>query len=135
MTRRRLCRASGGGEVENQEEDGARACLRYVVELKKPLGVVLEERKDGAGIFVVEVAEGGAAERDGQIKVGDELIACSGVVFTTSQSYNDVTVRGGEEVVRMSVRGQRFETVMAAIGSHPGNFTVKLELERCDENR
>ena len=135
MTRRRLCRASGGGKVENQEEDGTRACLRYVVELKKPLGVVLEERKDGAGIFVVEVAEGGAAERDGQIKVGDELIACSGVVFTTSQSYNDVTVRGGEEVVRMSVRGQRFETVMAAIGSHPGNFTVKLELERCDENR
>ena len=44
-------------------------------------------------------------------------------------------MRGGEEVVRMSVRGQRFETVMAAIGSHPGNFTVKLELERCDENR
>merc|ERR1712146_401075 len=101
-------------------------------ELKKPLGVVLEESNGGgAGIFVAEVAEGGAAERDGQIKVGDELIACSGVVKTTTQTYNDVTVGGGEEVVRMSVRGQRFEVVMAAIGSHPGNFTVKLELERC----
>lgn len=36
-------------------------------------------------------------------------------------------VRGGETVVRLNVRGERFDTVMAAIGSHVSR-PVKLEV-------
>jgi hypothetical protein len=32
------------------------------------------------------------------------------------QVYGEITVRGGEQVVRVAVRGQKFNTVMAAIG-------------------
>lgn len=42
----------------------------------------------------------------------------------------DTMVRGGEMVVRLNVRGERFDTVMAAIGSHVSR-PVKLEV-RCN---
>ena len=43
-----------------------------------------------------------------------------------------VQVRKGAEKVMMPTRGETFDTVMAAIGSHPGHETVVLEFLRPD---
>lgn len=55
--------------------------------LSKPMGIVFEENDDDVnGIFVLSLSEGGAAEQDGAIKPGDQLIAVNdkkvaGLVF------------------------------------------------------
>ncbi|KAH7620200.1 hypothetical protein NADE_002830 [Nannochloris sp. 'desiccata'] len=108
-------------------------CSRYSVSLGKPLGLVLEERKSTGTIIVAEIVPGGNAERSGVISVGDQLIATSGYTRNTEQIYNDITVRGGEQIIRLPVRGESFDTVLAAISSHPGNFQVKLEFQQCEE--
>lgn len=43
-----------------------------------------------------------------------------------------MAVKGEQEVIRLAVAGERFETVVAAIGAHPGFMTVSLELEQPD---
>ena len=111
---------------------GARAwcgARRVRVEAQKPLGLVLEERARG-GIFVGEVAAEGACA--GEVQVGDELVLTSGVVYTKTEDYGGVQVRKGAEKVMMPTRGETFDTVMAAIGSHPGHETVVLEFLRPD---
>jgi C-terminal processing protease CtpA/Prc len=108
-------------------------CSRYSVSLGKPLGLVLEENKSTGTIIVAEIIPGGNAEKSGVISVGDQLIATSGYTRTTEQTYNDITVRGGEQVIRLPVRGETFDTVLAAISSHPGNFQVKLEFQQCEK--
>ncbi|KAK9806074.1 hypothetical protein WJX72_000187 [[Myrmecia] bisecta] len=109
-------------------------CARYTAVLGKPLGLVLEERKSG-GIFVAEVQVGGNAERDGQISAGDELLATSGITHTREMQYQDNIVKTGETVVRLTCRGENFNTVMAAIGSHQAHQKVTLEFQRCDPNQ
>jgi C-terminal processing protease CtpA/Prc len=49
---------------------------KYVsVQLTKPMGIVFEENDaDVGGIFVQSLKEGGAAEVDGNLKGGDQLI-------------------------------------------------------------
>lgn len=49
----------------------------YVVTaLPKPMGIVFEENdEEFGGIFVLSLSEGGAAENDGKIKPGDQLVA------------------------------------------------------------
>jgi hypothetical protein len=43
--------------------------------LTKPMGVVFEENdEETGGIFVISLSEGGAAEKDGTIKPGDQLV-------------------------------------------------------------
>jgi len=53
--------------------DGA----NYVrVVLTKPMGIVFEENdEEVGGIFVQAVSEGGAADKSGEIKMGDQLVA------------------------------------------------------------
>eukprot|EP00898_Chlorokybus_atmophyticus_P002576 jgi/Chlat1/3319/Chrsp22S03414 len=109
-------------------------CSRFSVTLKRPLGLILEEDKAG-NIFVGEVQKGGNAEAEGSVTVGDQLIATSAVVYTKAQRYGEVNVRGGEQVVRLNVRGEDFKTVMAAIGTHPGHMEVKLEFQKCEPGR
>lgn len=106
-------------------------CSRYSVSLTKPIGLVLEERKDTKTIVVAEIVPGGAAEKSGLVAVGDILIATNGYTRTTEQMYNEIVVRGGEQMVRLRVQGESFDTVLAAIGSIPGNMEVKLEFQRC----
>lgn len=106
-------------------------CSRYSVELTKPLGIVLEENRATGSITVAEVVPGGAADKTGEVAVGDVLLATSGYVRTTEQTYGEIVVRGGEQMVRLSARGESFDTVLAAIGSVPGNMAVKLEFQRC----
>mmetsp|Transcript_12459 Transcript_12459/g.15607 ORF Transcript_12459/g.15607 Transcript_12459/m.15607 type:complete len:223 (+) Transcript_12459:170-838(+) len=46
------------------------------VKLSKPMGIVFEENDDDfGGIFVLSLKEGGIAEKDGQLKPGDQLVA------------------------------------------------------------
>lgn len=107
-------------------------CSRYTVQLKKPMGLVLEQDSKTGNIFVVEIKPDGSAARDGRLSVGDQLIATSGVVYTRESDYGGATVKGGQQVVRMLVLGETFKTVSAAIGSHPGHIPVTLEFQRCD---
>eukprot|EP00775_Hariotina_reticulata_P007173 gene7173-7387_t len=75
-------------------------------------------------------AEGNAA-KTGLVSVGDQLIATSGVTYSSEEDYNGAKVKKGQKVVRMNVLGQAFKTVSAAIGSHPGHMEVKLDFQRC----
>merc|ERR1712232_1116432 len=62
--------------------------------LSKPMGIVFEENdEEFGGIFVLSLSEGGAAEVDGTIKPGDQLVA-----------VNDV-----------KVAGQKFDDALGAI--------------------
>lgn len=52
-------------------------------DLPKPMGIVFEENDDEyGGIFVLSLTEGGAAEQDGKIKPGDQLVAVNDVKVT-----------------------------------------------------
>jgi len=102
---------------------------RYTVTLKRPLGLVLEEITPGR-IVVSEIIPGGNADKSGQVRVGDELVATSALVYTTRQQYGEVAVRGGEEIVRLAVRGESFKTVMAAISTNHAHRPPVLEFLR-----
>lgn len=120
------------GSVQSHEEDIIPPnCSRYKVKLQKPLGLVLEETADG--IRVAEVQAGGNAERLGMISPRDQLIATSGFIRTTQQVYGETTVQGGERMIRLNVRGQSWETVMAAISSHLAGMEVELEFQKCSD--
>ncbi|GFR42070.1 hypothetical protein Agub_g2891, partial [Astrephomene gubernaculifera] len=121
--------ASGNLQSADQVPIG---CSRYSVSLRKPLGIVLEQDVKSGNIFVVEVKTEGSAVRDGRVRVGDQLIATSGVIYTTESDYQGAIVKGGQQVVRLRVAGEAFKTVSAAIGSHPGQMPVTLEFQRCD---
>jgi C-terminal processing protease CtpA/Prc len=125
-------RAEQNKATESMDQVPA-GCSRYTVSLGKPLGLVLEERKATGSIVVAEIVPGGNAEKSGVISIGDQLIATSGYTRTTEQMYGDIAVRGGEQIIRLQVRGESFDTVLAAISSHPGNFKCKLEFQQCDE--
>jgi hypothetical protein len=105
-------------------------CSRYAVELRKPLGLVLEEDSHGS-IYVAEVTEGGNADKSGLVSKGDQLIATSGYTYERETQYQSVQVRSGERVVRLTARGEDFSVIMAAIRSHPSQREVRLELQRC----
>lgn len=121
-----------GASVDGKGDDVPPNCARYTVNISKPLGLVMEETASGF-IRVAEILPGGNAERIGLIQVGDVLIATSGNVKTTEQYYGEVRVQGGEKRVRILCRGESFDTVMAAIGSHLASDLVSLEFQRCSE--
>eukprot|EP01025_Chloroclados_australasicus_P043709 TRINITY_DN46898_c0_g1_i2.p2 TRINITY_DN46898_c0_g1~~TRINITY_DN46898_c0_g1_i2.p2 ORF type:complete len:156 (-),score=11.48 TRINITY_DN46898_c0_g1_i2:576-1043(-) len=106
-------------------------CSRYTVRLGRPLGMVLEQSKDGqGGIVVAEVVPGGKAERT-EIAAGDALISVSGTVYTRESQYNGNWVRSGEKQVTLNVRNETFDTIMAAIGSHKAGQAVEMTFQRC----
>jgi C-terminal processing protease CtpA/Prc len=102
----------------------------FSVKLSKPLGLVLEMNEATGNVTVVEIQPGGNAEKSGMILEGDVLVSTTGYTRTTEQVYGETTVRGGERIVRLTVRGESFDTVLAAIGSHPASIPVTLELRR-----
>lgn len=127
---RRSVRRGSVVRAAADEDKPPAGCTRYSINIKRPLGLVLEEKKEG-GIFVGEIVEGGNADKSGLVSVGDELIATSGVVFNSTQDYGGVSVKSGEETVRLAVRGEKFDTIMAAIASNPSQRTVTLEFQKC----
>lgn len=76
----------------------------------KLVGIAFEETKTGT-VVVGEVISGGNAQNSGLVEVGDQLIATSAVVYSDTDEYQGVTVRKGMQIVRLNVRGERFETV------------------------
>jgi C-terminal processing protease CtpA/Prc len=80
-------------------------CSRYDVELRRPLGLVLEERKGGA-IVVAEVQAGGHADKLGSINTGDILISTSAYIYTRESKYGEATVKSGEMRIIMNTRGE-----------------------------
>ena len=80
-------------------------CSRYTVELRKPLGLALEE--DGAGgIKVAEVHADGNAALDGTIAAGDTLISTSAITWTRESEYQGNMVHSGEKRVVLNVQGE-----------------------------
>lgn len=48
--------------------------------LSKPMGIVFEENdEENGGIFVLSLSEEGAAEKDGTVKPGDQLVAVNDI--------------------------------------------------------
>ncbi|CAB1103120.1 unnamed protein product [Ectocarpus sp. CCAP 1310/34] len=66
-------RRGGGGGLRMAESE------ELEVSLKKPMGLVLEENVGGfGGLRVKEVADGGSAQEDGTVRVGDQLLEVQG---------------------------------------------------------
>eukprot|EP00798_Chlamydomonas_sp_ICE-L_P007590 gene7590-745_t len=128
-------------EAESSEEAAPIGCSRYT-DLKTNI------------ITVVDIISKGSAEKEGQISLGDQLIAVSGVTYAGEMEYNEsctetailrlipispsleseLMVKTGLTVVRMKVANEKMKTVRAAIGSHPGHIAVTLEFQRCAKN-
>jgi len=73
---------------------------------------------------VDEVLEGGNAYKSGLIEAGDQLIATSAIVYGSEEDYQGVMVRKGMQIIRLNVRGERFETVCPSF--------LKTHITNCD---
>ena len=99
------------------------------VEVGKPRGVV-----------VAGLVEGGNAELDGRILVGDVLVRVSAVQFGGQSAL--VTLGTGSQYTKVTrelipTTGMDFDTVMAAIASNGGQYgytDVALELQHTAES-
>jgi hypothetical protein len=110
----------------------------YRLKLRTPLGIGFEERTPGEpdGVEVAFLVEGGNAEQDGRICVGDYLLRCSAVILGGEASL--VTIGGGSQFTSwerelIPTSKMDFETIMTAIGTNSGRFgytDVALELQR-----
>eukprot|EP00892_Ulva_mutabilis_P006417 jgi/Ulvmu1/4147/UM019_0126.1 len=122
--------AGSDSEAERDSDKVPEGCSRYTVELSRPLGLVLEEKGKGE-IVVGDVPVGGQAAIQGMVQPGDLLISVTGVAYTKESNYQGATVRSGETRVTVNVRSEKFDTVMAAIGSHKAGQLVQLTFQRC----
>merc|ERR1712038_191627 len=65
---------AGSQEPENFIDSMDKANY-FAVSLQKPMGIIFEENdEEYGGIFVLSLSEDGAAEKDGKIKPGDQLV-------------------------------------------------------------
>ena len=85
-------------DEQGKEKIDSRATVNFVdsmdganyvkVELSKPMGIVFEENDDKfGGIFVLSLKEGGIAEKNGQLKPGDQLVAVDSTKVS-GESFN-----------------------------------------------
>jgi hypothetical protein len=115
-----------GGKERQQtkiEYDGQKSEL-LCVEIKRPLGIVLEEkRKSGTtietNIEVVEIVQGSNADEDGRVKVGD-VLRLTTAVFNVSAPVDVTTWMNppAKANVRAFVKNASFDKTMLAIKSH-----------------
>jgi hypothetical protein len=80
----------------------------YEVILSKPLGIVFEEIEPGKGVFVQDLVEGGAAERQGKIQKGDVLVGITAVKIVGAKWERRL----------LPARPFDFDTVIGAISSN-----------------
>mmetsp|Transcript_13932 Transcript_13932/g.42039 ORF Transcript_13932/g.42039 Transcript_13932/m.42039 type:complete len:213 (-) Transcript_13932:333-971(-) len=114
---------------------------RFTATIKKPLGMVVAEAKDGS-VFVEEITEGGNADAQGVIKVGDIVRKTSARVLKEGKS-GDFEKKGHGarpfddwEAIMFTCDGEDFDTVMAAIGSNNERWGIRevtLEVSRPKE--
>mmetsp|Transcript_14865 Transcript_14865/g.21270 ORF Transcript_14865/g.21270 Transcript_14865/m.21270 type:complete len:226 (+) Transcript_14865:101-778(+) len=80
----------------------------YEVNLIKPLGVILEEIEAGKGVVVTDLVEGGNADLDGRVKVGDILVGVTAIKVVGAKWERRL----------IPARDLDFDTVVGAIGSN-----------------
>ena len=131
-TDRRTSGAAAATSEGNDKDNIPPNCTRVSVEVKKPLGLILEE--DGlGGIRVAEVIEEGNCAKTKLIRAGDKILAISAEIKTRTQDYGGVSVGSGEEMIRLQVQGEKFDTIMAAISSYPSQKTMKIDVLKCQD--
>lgn len=145
---RQWLRANSGGELGGVAMDGSKddqeRMSRKVTTLtiKKPLGIVLAENAKDQTVFVEEVVPGGNAEQTGKVQVGDVLVACSATLLKAGKEGEFEREGYGQrpydnwETVNFDCRGQKYETVMAALSSNNprwGINQITISLERRHE--
>lgn len=114
----------------------------YTVRLVKPLGIQFEENTPGEaeGVTVAGLVEGGNAELDGRVCVGDTLVKVSAVQFAGQSAL--VSLGGGQQFTSFTrelipCTNMDFDTIMGAIGSNEGRYgytDVVLELRKTDNS-
>lgn len=81
----------------------------YEVGLQKPLGIVFEEMESGKGVYVLDLVEGGNAERMGDcIQKGDVLVGITAVKIVGAKWERRL----------IPARNFDFDTMVGAIGSN-----------------
>ncbi|GIL45392.1 hypothetical protein Vafri_2644 [Volvox africanus] len=107
--------------------------------LRKPVGLVFEQKPEGGPVYVAEVVEGGAAARTGKVLPGDILSKCSAVVLKAGKEGLYEAEGYGQrpydnwEVIEYDCEGKDFKTVMTALRSNNerwGKMDVTLVLRR-----
>lgn len=98
----------------------------YEVSMTKPLGIVFEEIEARKGVFVQDLVEGGLADLQGKVQVGDILVAVTAVKIV------------GAKYERRLIPARKFDfdTAVGAIGSNQpkwGCNDVILMFERPGE--
>ena len=114
-----------------------RLCMGPIIKLDRPLGIVFEEIEPGkpAGVRVKEITDGGNADLDGRVFVGDELVAVSAVLLKKEEGRLTVGGSGFTNWERqmLPALAMDFDTVMDAIGSNTGRYgyrNVAIEVRR-----
>ena len=131
----RAAAAVEDGENPNKMLDGLQG-----IRLRKPLGITFEECMPGKaeGVRVGAISEGGYAEEDGRILVGDKLVAVSAVLFR-----DDQRTLAGQKIYNnwkremITVTKEEFSVIMAAISSNSPRFGYKdivLQVRRTDDS-
>jgi hypothetical protein len=98
----------------------------YEVSMTKPLGIVFEEISIGKGIFVLDLVDGGLAERQGRIEVGDVLVGITAVKIVGAKWERRL----------IPARKFDFDTVVGAIQSNEAKWgcnDVVMQFERPGE--
>eukprot|EP00545_Synedropsis_sp_CCMP1620_P008075 CAMPEP_0119013448 /NCGR_PEP_ID=MMETSP1176-20130426/8456_1 /TAXON_ID=265551 /ORGANISM="Synedropsis recta cf, Strain CCMP1620" /LENGTH=210 /DNA_ID=CAMNT_0006966539 /DNA_START=46 /DNA_END=678 /DNA_ORIENTATION=- len=98
----------------------------YEVGMNKPLGIVFEEIEVGKGVFVQDLVEGGAADRQGKIQKGDILVGVTAIKIVGAKWERRL----------LPSRPFDFDTVVGAISSNEpkwGCDDVILMFERPGE--
>lgn len=98
-----------------------------------------EDAKNGR-ILVDEIVEGGNADRDGRVRVGDVLVGCQAVTLKEAKLSGSFEKEGygarpydNWETIWVDTVGLRYETVISALTSNNprwGISSIELELER-----
>ena len=135
----KIARRPGRGSAPFLAAGGAGS---YRVSLPKPLGIQFEEVAPGKpeGVVVAGLVEGGNAEANGRILVGDRLLRVSAVSFGGQSAL--VTLGSGQQYTSFKrelipATSLDFDTIIAAIGSNEGRYgysDVVLELRHTDES-
>lgn len=125
---RRVHRAPG----RHARRGVVRASL-YEVTLNKPMGIIFEDNDEaaGGGLYVAELADGGAAESLGSIRPGDQLVTVAGT-RATALDFDSAMGLLGEASAPVSLMFWRgsLSTIPAGIGS-----AVAPEEEEEEEER
>lgn len=98
----------------------------YEVSTVKPLGIVFEEIEIGRGVIVTDIVEGGTADNQGVVQVGDILIGVTAIKVVGAKWERRL----------IPARDLSFDTVVNAIGSNEmkwGCEDVVLQFERPSE--